>query len=907
MKPAKLQRKLYNHKLAMLGFLVSMSVIFYSRDIKLLASTKDHNLKFSKLINERILHPTNPTRSKSIGNYTIANTSAASVACEGINIRTYNDASAISGDNESLSSYFTSGRHLLEQYLVTEDSSDLSSYISSVIVSFMFSILMVVFSLMNVIYLCSYFLCFQCCCECCLCCCCKKRPEAPDYLCCGSTGWSIAIYWINIVLSLCCLTFSIVWIVYYGNMCNNIDLIFCSIQSVFNDIINGVNDIGTGLPTQFAGVSGFVWHLKQMQTELENTRAVTDVTDLYNLDMKLQSGLVNPSLTKFYNNFVNSNVNSPNDGVTKIIPDRIQDMTNTISTTIGAEANIIVTMGNEMGQAADTLKSLDTSAGNIWTDLKAGLQSAIVSFGVVQKRLQEYNDKVSSKNPNTMKGLLFTIGVIVFCCVTFCLFYFWATTFCLKFLKCKTCCRCMGKSMVIVFAIIAFIICLICIIFLIQSSVLTDSCSLTYNLVTDKNWYAKIKPAEVDMIKFFGACMYNSTYSSGSIQDALPDSAKPYFVKATGLYKAFHHKDNYEAHYSSIGLTEPVTSTSYINRLNDEKVFNTNGFRKIAVVDRYTTVIGNLNTLLVCTQNTWVMTTSDCPTFVPIWTITDSETYQATAPICIVVSQFLVSNSLTARYAGTCASANSASAQQIATNLNNFETDFTTLVNNIIGGSGTNGQNDPNQYNTLSKALLSKVGSSVAHWVSVEQILPDFVGFIDNFYLGLRGYLNCTYIRSGMVIISNAVCYNWVSNWNQQSIWFALLGHFMVLMSMCMCAGYRCPYKEQARTGVPSNINNVFPQDIEPPVALDAEYVEAPIPDKNQIIYEEKMADFEEYAKRYNFLNLIYQLNFRPTAFGIENKFNIMDSKDRNTDQFPENNGNNNKNKITSIFSRQYN
>lgn len=183
--------------------------------------------------------------------------------------------------------------------------------------------------------------------------------------------------------------------------------------------------------------------------------------------MKLQSGLVNPSLTKFYNNFVNSNVNSPNDGVTKIIPDRIQDMTNTISTTIGAEANIIVTMGNEMGQAADTLKSLDTSAGNIWTDLKAGLQSAIVSFGVVQKRLQEYNDKVSSKNPNTMKGLLFTIGVIVFCCVTFCLFYFWATTFCLKFLKCKTCCRCMGKSMVIVFAIIAFIICLICIIFLI--------------------------------------------------------------------------------------------------------------------------------------------------------------------------------------------------------------------------------------------------------------------------------------------------------------------------------------------------------------------------------------------------------------------------------------------------------
>lgn len=329
---------------------------------------------------------------------------------------------------------------------------------------------------------------------------------------------------------------------------------------------------------------------------------------------------------------------------------------------------------------------------------------------------------------------------------------------------------------------------------------MVNGCYFTYQMYTDKAFYSSIQPGETNTQNIYDVCLYGT--GTGDFKNAFSTNEKAAMQRFESIFNGIDAYNTYNTDYAqqTTPLTEPIAMTNFKTKLTNNAAFTSNDFWLVSSEHRYTTVLAELNTEVVCTANVWVMTVAQCAGGTTVWTTADTETYLNTAAVCIGIQEFINAGyTLSTRYAGTCCAASAAAAQTKATNLNNFMTDYQTLITNMKGTTGVagNGLDSTTGANSLSKDLMTTMAAQAAHYVNIKATMPKFLGMVEAFSGGIMGFMNCTIIRKDLVIFSEAICHRFTYYMTWQSIFFSFMGPLMTLMSVCMCASMRCPLKDE--------------------------------------------------------------------------------------------------------------
>jgi len=294
----------------------------------------------------------------------------------------------------------------------------------------------------------------------------------------------------------------------------------------------------------------------------------------------------------------------------------------------------------------------------------------------------------------------------------------------------------------------------------------------------------------------------------GDIQKAFgPTTGAPAFGDVTSVTGGLtEFNDVYKVTYA--GKTEPTTMTAYITLLTNHKSFSTNDFATTTTLG-YTQALSDINALVTCTSDKWVMNDSDCsvsPAASPIWNTGDATTYNngSGVSLCINVGTWLDNgNSATTRYTGSCADANKATVDTKLTTVGTSRTAFRAQVDNMIGTSGATGLNSAAQINTVAKLVLSKISASTADLNALSTKMTDVLQFAQSFVEKTDGMVDCRILRRELVLFSNTFCHSFVLDWNKFAEIFVMVGPLIFFFSICMCSAIRCPpiYKPNDESG----------------------------------------------------------------------------------------------------------
>jgi len=158
---------------------------------------------------------------------------------------------------------------------------------------------------------------------------------------------------------------------------------------------------------------------------------------------------------------------------------------------------------------------------------------------------------------------------------------------------------------------------------------------------------------------------------TGKFTDLLSGAEKKQFNEVFNIFNGLDQNNNvFQPTYAS--KTEGTSITAYTALLNNSKPQGTtnNNFKTYASKSPQQ-ALSNLNSLVSCTNDKWVLNNSDCGT-TPQWSATDASTKDNdSTAICINVSTFdkagrkyrvnqkwYYNFTATTRYTGTCCSSN---------------------------------------------------------------------------------------------------------------------------------------------------------------------------------------------------------------------------------------------------------
>jgi len=106
------------------------------------------------------------------------------------------------------------------------------------------------------------------------------------------------------------------------------------------------------------------------------------------------------------------------------------------------------------------------------------------------------------------------------------------------------------------------------------------------------------------------------------------------------------------------------------------------------------------------------------------------------------------------------------------------------------------------------EAVLTKFYNQMSDYSVLITDFASYYNYINGFQNHSTALKSCSWFRQDMLIFSNTVCFETVSKFADQTIWIAMMGPSMCLMSICMFAAIRCPLhkdKEDNKTAPQSN------------------------------------------------------------------------------------------------------
>jgi len=190
------------------------------------------------------------------------------------------------------------------------------------------------------------------------------------------------------------------------------------------------------------------------------------------------------------------------------------------------------------------------------------------------------------------------------------------------------------------------------------------------------------------------------------------------------------------------------------------------------------------------------MNSSNCGTGYTVWTTGDGQTGGNTAAssMCIVVQTFKAAGfTATNRYTGGCMSSSNITAAN--TNVNNLYT-FYQSANTLYTNQRTT-LNSASGSKVEGEAMLTKFFNQIADYNTLATDFSTYYSFINAFSNTSTALKSCQFFRDDMLIFSNTICFKTVSAFADQTIWIVLMGPTMCLMSICMFAAIRCPFKKK--------------------------------------------------------------------------------------------------------------
>ena len=135
------------------------------------------------------------------------------------------------------------------------------------------------------------------------------------------------------------------------------------------------------------------------------------------------------------------------------------------------------------------------------------------------------------------------------------------------------------------------------------------------------------------MKSFFDACLYST--STGLITDYLTSDSLTAFNSLSTIYDGIDSNDDYYNTYAVNSYTEPTSMTAYKTNIASYRSFLTSDYSSTASAHQYTTVLTNLNTLVSCASDTWVLNSAACTSGTTVWNSGNSQTYLLSGTICI--------------------------------------------------------------------------------------------------------------------------------------------------------------------------------------------------------------------------------------------------------------------------------
>jgi len=192
----------------------------------------------------------------------------------------------------------------------------------------------------------------------------------------------------------------------------------------------------------------------------------------------------------------------------------------------------------------------------------------------------------------------------------------------------------------------------------------------------------------------------------------------------------------------------------------------------------------------------------DCPSGTTQWRGSDGQTRTSSSADarCIIIKDFEAYGYKPVNrynYSGLCMSIlNVASTNTMVMNLGTFyysaKALYTLQRNTLSQASGSKYEAD---------AMLTKFSNKIADYNTLNTDFSTYYTFINSFQNTTTALKSCKFFRDDMLIFSNTVCFKTVSAFVDQTVWIACMGPFMCLMSICMFAAIRCPFRKSQPKG----------------------------------------------------------------------------------------------------------
>lgn len=233
-----------------------------------------------------------------------------------------------------------------------------------------------------------------------------------------------------------------------GTMIDSLDATKCGVESILNDISNGINYVSSsGTYSQYSGMKGYVYVFQQFLSNVDSTVADSNGYNIAAQAFNTQGTTMYNTLASYYSTYSSSTVTSPSDGSTNITPDSVTNLVSTISTDIGTEytnLNTYAANANTMAGYVYGVSNGAASGTSTYATLKDGIDTAVTSFNSIYNTIDNMNIKTESMTDHkaVMKFITYGIGIGVLALTI----WFWISLiFTHKLHKCKCCCECFGK------------------------------------------------------------------------------------------------------------------------------------------------------------------------------------------------------------------------------------------------------------------------------------------------------------------------------------------------------------------------------------------------------------------------------------------------------------------------------
>lgn len=138
------------------------------------------------------------------------------------------------------------------------------------------------------------------------------------------------------------------------------------------------------------------------------------------------------------------------------------------------------------------------------------------------------------------------------------------------------------------------------------------------------------------------------------------------------------------------------------------------------------------------------------------------------------------------------------------------------------GGSAGQGLDNTSQIGPQMSAAISKINASKADIDALAAQVQTSYNFVVGFPGHVESMINCKFLRTDLVIISNSTCYAFVFAFNDFAKSLAWVGPFFFLMSLLMCFSVRCPYIKD------EDLNDSPDRNLDIPLSVEVELQAGP-------------------------------------------------------------------------------